>query len=288
MGVFAAISAALSWTIACFIWRSQTKFFSSIQINLIKNTLAAFLFSPVILTISSNTEIKAIAILSMSGFIGITLGDSFYITALRILGTRRTLTVEAFSPILANLFGAILIKEIAPLKVWIGASIITLSLTLIARENIENIPINTKEDDSLIKGFIFAFLSLICAVLAATLSRYVLKDSVISSLQSTEIRLVASIIFLIPVARINFSYLLNDITKRNQLKLVVATLLGTNLGIYLQQTVFKLLPIGLGWTLLSISPVISLFFASLEGEDIDTKSILTSLLALVGVAIALI
>ena len=72
-------------------------------------------------------------------FIGIALGDTFYIRSLRILGTRKTLTVEAFSPILANLFGILIIDEILPLKVWLGAFIVSISLYFIANQNVPSI-----------------------------------------------------------------------------------------------------------------------------------------------------
>ena len=71
------------------------------------------------------------------------------------------------------------------------------------------------------------------------------------------------------------------------MKLFIATILGTNLGILLQQIVFKLLPIGIGWTLLSVSPVLSLAFAKFEGEKLNWKSVLLAFLTLLGVLIAL-
>ena len=49
-----------------------------------------------------------------------------------------------------------------------------------------------------------------------------------------------------------------------QKRFLLSIFLGTNLGILLQQIVFKTLPLGIGWTLLSTSPLISLFFAMKE------------------------
>mgnify|MGYP001372125429 CR=1 FL=1 len=96
IGVFAAITAAFSWTIACVIWRTQTKYISALQINLLKNIIAATIFFPVLFTINWLDQIGSLLILFLSGIIGIACGDSLYIESLRILGTRRTLTVEAF------------------------------------------------------------------------------------------------------------------------------------------------------------------------------------------------
>ena len=45
------------------------------------------------------------ALLLLSGVVGIALGDSFYLAALRRLGTRRALTVEALAPLVAAISG---------------------------------------------------------------------------------------------------------------------------------------------------------------------------------------
>ena len=74
----------------------------------------------------------------------------------------------------------------------------------------------------------------------------------------------------------------------NKLSLLYATFLGTNVGILLQQNVFKLLPIGLGWTLLSTSPVMALFFARAEGEEVNWKTYVLTATTILGVGIVFI
>lgn len=53
----------------------------------------------------------AIALLLFSGVVGIAIGGSFYLAALRRLDTRRTLTVEALSPLVASAAGMGLMGE---------------------------------------------------------------------------------------------------------------------------------------------------------------------------------
>ena len=61
------------------------------------------LFLPILLTLPwSQFPIDSLLLLAMRRF-GIALGDSFYLAALRRLGTRRTLTVEAIGPVLASI-----------------------------------------------------------------------------------------------------------------------------------------------------------------------------------------
>ncbi len=286
-GIISALGAAGSWTYACYLWRQQTKYFSAAQINITKNIIAFIIFSPVILTFSFQSCIKDIFVLFLSGIIGISLGDTFYIISLKKLGTRRTLTVEALSPIIATVLGSLFLKEILPFTVWIGVFIVSISLVgVVFQKTIteQDITSNNLKNE----GFMFAFLSVLCAVIAACLSRSVLTSSSLNPFQSTEIRLLGSIFGLIPVLRKGLGDAVGKIPLKNKLNLFFATFLGTNIGILLQQNVFKLLPIGLGWTLLSTSPVMALFFARAEGEKINWKTCALTATTMLGVGIVFI
>ena len=97
----------MAWTGASALWRSLSGRMSAIRLNAIKNGLASLLFLPVLLTLPHHTEAHAVVLLLISGLIGIAAGDSFYLGALRRLGTRRTLTVEASGPVLASIAGVL-------------------------------------------------------------------------------------------------------------------------------------------------------------------------------------
>ncbi len=252
-----------------------------------KNLIAFFIFLPVIFTFDVQSNLREVLILLLSGIIGISLGDSFYITSLRALGTRRTLAVEALSPIIATILGSALLHEMLSLKVWLGIIIASISLIGVAIQKTE-VHSFARPHVTKAQGFIFAFLSILCAVTAATLSRYVLTNSDLNPFQTTEIRLLGGIIALIPFAK---KYLIKSVILlpfREKSRIFYATLLGTNIGILLQQNVFKLLPIGLGWTLLSTSPAIAIFFARAEGEDLNWKTIALTIMVIIGLGISFI
>ena len=44
------------------------------------------------------------------------------------MGTRKTLTIEALSPVLASILGSILLNEMLSIKAWIGILIVSISL----------------------------------------------------------------------------------------------------------------------------------------------------------------
>jgi len=287
IGFFAAISAVLSWTFACSIWRKASEKLLPRQINIYKNLLASIFFLPVVLTISWFSDVFSIFVLMVSGIVGISIGDTLYINSLKIIGTRKTLSFEALTPIIATTLGTLSINEIYTQKVWIGSLIVSFSVLMIVRQN------TFKKEDSRetnILGIFCALGSVFCAVFAALMSRVILISSTLTPLQTTEIRLLSASIFLFLIFKKDFLDLLKNrsITKQNHSSLVLSTLLGTNCGILFQQIVFKFLPIGIGWTLLSLSPIFALFISKREGDEINKLTIFYSFLSFFGVAITLI
>ena len=134
IGIISALGAAISWTYACFVWRTQTEKYQSIDINLVKNIIAFLIFLPVLINISVLDDLKSIITLLLSGVIGIGLGDTFYIKSLQIIGTRKTLSIETLSPLLAALSGEIFINENLALRSYAGIVSISISLFILLNQ----------------------------------------------------------------------------------------------------------------------------------------------------------
>ncbi len=281
IGIISALGAALSWTYACSIWRAQTNLNKPIEINLLKNLFAFALFSPILIFFDYSPEFKYILILLLSGIIGIGLGDTFYLKSLQKIGTRKTLSVEALSPLLAAFLSGF-INENLSLKSWIGIIIVSASLIkIIGQQNYlkdKNSKLVVSHVNS--NNLIYSFLSVFCAVIAALLSRLVFLESNFTPIQTTEIRLLGAIIFLLLIGRFQINFFISDLGINQRSLFIFSVFLGTNIGILLQQIVFKTLPLGIGWTLLSTSPVISLFFTKKEEGKI-TRNIIYITFALI-------
>ena len=290
IGIISAFGAAISWTYACFIWRSQTEKYKSIDINLVKNIIAFLIFLPTFINFSVLIDSKSILTLLLSGVIGIGLGDTFYIKSLQIIGTRRTLSIETVSPLLAALSGEIFINENLALRSYIGIVIISISLFILLRQR-TNLLVNnstTINEQNNLSIYIFPFLSVLCAVLGGLLSRIVFLESNLSPFQTTEIRLLGAIIFLITIKKFRINFFFKKLDKNDQKRFLLSIFFGTNLGILLQQIVFKTLPLGIGWSLLSTSPIISLFFASKEEGTITKVIIFFTTLLFLGLCLIIL
>jgi len=290
IGIFSAIGASLSWTYACFIWRSQTNHSRPLDINLLKNLFAFIFFSPVLFTIKDIIKFKFLILLLLSGVIGIGIGDSFYLKSLKLIGTRKTLSIEALSPILAALSGGIFINENLSLKSWMGIIIVSISFISILKDKNNLIDENSNFSNNFFafRNYIFSFLSILCAVTGALISRFIFLETNLNPLQTTELRLLGSLIFLIIISRFKINFFIKNLNSTEKIKFILSILLGTNIGIYLQQLVFQNLPLGIGWTILSSSPVFSLFLAKREEGDLSTETITFTILLFFGITLIIL
>ena len=290
IGIFAAFGATLSWTYACSRWRRQTNNYKPIEINFLKNVIAFIIFSPVILIFNYSTHYKYFLILLLSGVIGIGLGDTFYLKSLKLIGTRKTLSIEALSPLIAAISGTLFINDHLNINAWIGIAIVSGALIKIIRKKSYLLDKDSKlviHNNSLEK-YIYAFLSVLCAVFAALLSRFVLLESDLTPIFTTEIRLLGSIIFLCSITKMKFKFFIKNFKRKEKHEFIVSVFMGTNIGVFLQQIVFQSLPLGIGWTLLSTSPIFSLLFTKKE-EGILTKEIIfTTFLLFLGICLIIL
>ncbi len=290
IGIFSAFGATLAWTYACSIWRKQTNIYKPIEINFLKNIIAFIIFSPVILILKYSTDYKYILILICSGIIGIGLGDTFYLKSLNLIGTRKTLSIEALSPLIAAIAGNLFLDENLNLNAWIGIVIVTGALVKIIKKKsyLLDKDSNLILNDNSLDKYIYSFLSVFCAVIAALLSRFVFLESDLAPIFTTEIRLFGSIIFLCLITKMKLRLFISNFERKEKNEFIVSVLMGTNIGILLQQIVFQSLPIGIGWTLLSTSPIVSLLFTKKEEGILTNEIIFITFLLFIGVCLILL
>ena len=282
-GVLAALGAAMAWTGASALWRSLSGRMTAIRLNAMKNGLASLLFLPVLFTLPRDCAPQTVMLLLLSGLIGIAAGDSFYLGALRRLGTRRTLTVEASGPVLASIAGVLVMGDNLGLKNGLGALLVSSAVVLIALQAKET---NRRNQGAIAAelgpGLLLAFMAVICGLSGAFLARHVLINSDLTPLQTATIRLLGGWLGLLPF--LSGIWRRTNLQRREQWQLVLATVIGTNGGILLQQVVLQAMPVGEGVTLMATAPVMALFVGRLEGDPIQLSGVAAAVLALAGVA----
>jgi drug/metabolite transporter (DMT)-like permease len=277
--VSAALAAALCWTIASLIWRRLPTSLGGAQLNLLKNLIALAVQLPLLALLPWRGEGSALLLLAFSGVVGIAAGDSLFFAALRRLGTRRTLTLDSGGPAVTTLAGVALLGEVPRGEQWLGIGLITLAVLLVARQGPP-----AQGSDRL--GVLLALGALLCGGSGALLARAALAGGGIAPLQAATIRLLAASLVLLPL----LPSLLRPgrrprPAQRRWPWLLLATLLGTSVGIQLQQQALAGLPGGLAVALLSTAPVMAVPLARLEGDRPGGVGVLAALAALAGVSL---
>ena len=282
-GVLAALAGALCWTLASSLWRRLPTALSASQLNLLKNALALLLLLPLLGASGVGSRWSdpwAFWLLVASGVLGIAIGDSLFFAALRRIGTRRTLTLDAGGPAVTALLGMAALAESPSLLQWLGIALITAALALVAGRDA-----GTPRSRDWGLGVALALGALACGSGGAVLARAALRSGAIDPLQAAALRLLAATLVLLPLLPSLLKRRQGPLPQRRRWPLgILATLLGTSAGIALQQTALQQLPGALAVSLLATAPVMALPLASLEGDRPGWRGALAALMGLAGVS----
>lgn len=282
-GALAALAAALCWTLSSALWRRLPTSLTAAQLNLLKNLLALVLLAPALALLPWAVPTGPLLVLAASGVLGIALGDSLYFAALRRLGTRRCLTLDAGGPAVTAVVGFVWLAEWPSLRQWLGVALISLAVVLVARQRPAADPGLAAAGQRL--GVLLALGALLCGSGGALLARSALRAGDLLPVQAAVLRLAAAALVLLPVLR---GLPLQPPRPRPALRRwplwLLATLLGTAAGIVLQQMALQQLPGALAVALLATAPVMALPLAPLEGDRPGVLGVLAALLALAGVS----
>ncbi|HHP7232857.1 MAG TPA: DMT family transporter [Xenococcaceae cyanobacterium] len=290
IGELSALTAAFLWAISAVIYSLLGQRVPPLQLNFFKGIIAiAFILLTLLFQeITTNSfTIFSVFLLSLSGIIGIGLGDTAYFLALNNLGARRTLLLETLAPPLSALLAWIIIGEALNPIAWWGIFLTLLGIAwVISERNALELNSNLR----IVKGIIWGSLAAISQASGAVLSRIALINSDISPLESSLIRLLggtAIVFFLgvVPWFQKSSSPQINLLSWRILGTITLAAFASTYLGIWLQQTSLKFAPTGIAQTLLATSPIFIIPLAFIMGEKVSLRSILGVLIAIAGISL---
>ncbi len=288
-GELAALCAALFWALASVVYSRVGQKIPPIGLNLIKGMIAIALL---LLTIGlqgwklPEFEWIAVGLLLLSGVIGIAIGDSAYFATLNCLGARRALLLETLAPPLTAILALIFLKERLPIEAWFGIFLTVLGVAWVVTERATDQSVTATAN---LRGLAYGLLAEICQASGVILSHIALTQTAISPLWSTLVRLIGgtSVLLLwLPTHRQNLDSLLKPLQSLRVLGVIIlATFLGTYLGIWLQQTALKFTAAGITQALNSTSPLFVLPIAAGMGERVSFRAILGATVAIAGVVL---
>jgi drug/metabolite transporter (DMT)-like permease len=300
VGAIAALSAAACWAIATVIYERLGRSMPPLVLNGAKGCVAIAAIAGAMAWLDQPWSVdgRAIALLGLSGLLGIGVGDTAYFLALNRLGARRVLLFELLVPIWVTIAGSVLLGERLPLPVWAGIGVTVGGVGWTLAEQTPGAdgrrsPFANRKNAW---GIGWAVVAAIAQVAGALLARTALAETAVLPLHSALVRLVAGtgpVLLGLAIARWS-RHPRRPIHRKPQSlstrwrtygAIALAALTGTFGGIWLQQTAFKYAPVGIAQTLIATSPIFVLPVVALGGDRISGRAIFGASIAMTGVAI---
>jgi drug/metabolite transporter (DMT)-like permease len=285
-GETAALVAALAWAVASVIWARAGRSIHPIDLNLFKGVIGSFLLLATLAFQGSlfvSVELRAVLLLGVSGAVGIGLGDTAYFEAINCLGARRALLLMMLAPPLAGLTAWAFLGERLGADAWGGIALTILGVGWVITERYAAAD---GRPSRLLRGVGMGFLAAVAQVAGAVLSRAAFTQTAVTPLMSALLRMAAACLILVVWVLVSRSRGRRTIERSRRVWGIttLAAVIGTYVGISLQQFAFKYTDTGVAQTLLSTSPLFILPIAVWMGERVSLRAAAGVVIALLGIA----
>ena len=293
-GEIAALAAAILWTCSSMLW-GQIKL-PALTLNACKNVIGSVFILAHLAFVWSFCGFSAAwqftsrpmdwCWLSLSGLVGIVIGDTFYFRCLQILGARRALLVSCASPVFATILGWIFLQQQLGLVVLSGIVITVLGVATVVSDRRADVESPGLLPGTFQAGIACGILGSVCQALGGLFSTLGMQEG-LGPLEATFIRLLVAGVVTVSmlVARQHSRRLFRESFQRSQLKFIVpATAIGTWLGIWLSQIAYHGADLAVAQTLMSTCPLFAIPVVWIcFGHKSTRYAIVGTILTLVGI-----
>lgn len=305
MGEIAALMAAFCWAIATVLYRRAGLSISPMLLNLYKGIIATVFLVVGLWCVGSwlpvSVEEPALVILILSGVIGIGIGDTAFFAALNGLGERRTLLIaETLAPPLALALAYAWLGESLSRVAMLGIIVTVAGVSWVIAERSRKPPTadnaskatkstlpSTSSSSPLWRSGALAVIAALCQALGAVLSRQALVTTDVGPYWSSLIRLAGGMLVILVwlVVTRKPLWVKTRLSRGTWGLIFFATMLGTLIGIVLQQISLQYASTAIAQTLIATSVLFILPIAYFQGERVTVRAWLGAIVALVGVAL---
>jgi len=279
-GEIFALTTSFLWSATAVIFSEASKLVGSHIVNVARLFLAVIFLTLTIFIFGLYKEVQLnydqILFFSLSGFVGLSMGDTFLFKALELIGPRLSMLLMSMAPPLAALLSFFFLSERLSLLAWLGIFISTSGVAMVAFFDKHN---NEK--------FNFSLYGL--ATGGLILAKKGLNSGIINEFVASFLRMISGFIFLLPLLAIakkisfgkNFS-----LTSKAAILILVGSIVGPYLGITFSIFAINNSDVGIASTLMSLSPIILIPVSRLLYKDkITIYSVIGTFLAIIGVAL---
>jgi drug/metabolite transporter (DMT)-like permease len=285
MGIFFAIFCAVTWSASVVLFKKAAEEIHPVLINLCKNWIGTLLMVPTVLIFSpfsfsaiANTDL---AILVVSGILGIGLADALVLKSLNSIGASRIAIVECtYSPFV--IFIAILhLGETLNMPQIAGIALVLSALLMISlsEKSAGGLKSGSRE------GIVLGVLGIFSMALGITIVKPIFDR--VDLLPIVFIRLLAGSIaslLIVPALSIPVRQIRNLFTVKRKLPFFGACVLSTYISMLFWVAGFKFNDVSIASVLNQTSTIFTVIFAAVFLKEKLTQRVITAAgLAVAGV-----
>ena len=287
-GEFFALFTAVSWTFSSLTFGKISKEYDTQVANFLRVTIGTImvgfvcLFGSRHLFLPTDVTWENLKIISLSGFIGMFLGDLFLFKAYNMIGARVTMLIMALSPIIVSIIDFL----------FLGVTLYPIQIFAILITCLGIILVIFKTEDKKIslgfsvKGLLYAFLATLGQSLGVILTK--LGSTTYDSLATSQIRLGVAIFFFgaLVLYEGKSKETIKMITSKKALSLLLIGTFFSVFGIAALIEAFKSANASIASTISSTSPIIMIPCSILfYKEKIRKNEIIGAIISVVGLSI---
>lgn len=294
VGELAALGTSLCFAFSSILFTFSGRELGSLVINRIRLLLAVL----VVILLHSLTFGIPIPIdagtdrwfwLGLSGFVGLALGDALLFQAFILIGPRLSMVMMSLAPVLGAVLAWLFLSEVLTLLQVVGIAVTLFGIILVIAERRSKSEIETVDSRRYMIGLLFGFGGAAGQAGGLVLSKMGLNDG-FPALSGNLIRLLVATILIWVLAIANrqlvSSYRAVRAYPRASLMLLIGTVLGPVLGVWLSLIAVQNTSIGVASTLSSLTPIFLIPISYFVFRERATKqAILGTVIAVVGTII---
>lgn len=289
----------MTWAVTAVVFTRVGRATSPVAVNAFKTSLAAVIFTAVIgwrfgAAYVARIAPADVALLSLSGLIGLTLGDSLLFRSYLELGTRRAVLVFSLNPVMGAVGGVIFLGERLGAQAILGMALALGGVAWVIVERPEG-----DENGALSLARLRSHLSLgvflaLGAALAQAAGALIAKPCLahLATLPATWIRMSSGALGLVAVglAGRRLPHWWRGLVSREFLPVMVpATIMGPFLGVWCMFFSLAHTQTGITLTLLSTTPIWLLLLNVLwHRERVNLREVVGIVVAIAGIAVLML
>jgi len=291
IGGLAALGTSILWAAGSTFFTFASRELGSVTVNRVRLLLATIFLAITHLAINGalipvNVEPETWFWFVLSGVIGLVLGDAFLFQAFVWIGPRLSMLLMSLAPVISVIFSWIFLAERLTLIQVLGIGITVLGVSTVILDRGKPNQANGQNRNYL-KGLLFGLGGAVGQALGLITSKVGLNAGV-SPLSGNLIRIfsAAVIMWVIALLMNQAKVTIDSVWQSGRARsfLLMGTLAGPFLGVWLSLVAIQHTPVAVATTLMSLAPIILLPVGKIVfKESIGWRAIVGTVVAVSGV-----